>query len=164
MANSTKRTFLVPFQEKEIVWCEYLAEVKATSKEDALKKIKVFCNEKNPHHEYDCEFVQIIEHIESEEDFFTEDYTSNDVEEVDEKVYCTLELTAFDIARYGNEELYNMAENSFSKVGLDLEILEMQMIPIQIEEHFVTYKCIPTDFKRSFTDGDVWHMKDGVRI
>ena len=93
-----------------------------------------------------------------------EDNELDDVTEVDERVSCNLNLTAFEIARYGNDELYNMAVAKFNEVGLNLEILDMEMIPTKIEEHFVSYDCIPTEYKRIFTDNDVWHMKNGVRL
>jgi len=93
-----------------------------------------------------------------------EDYTIDDVKELDERVSCKLDLTAFEIAKYGQNELYNMAEAEFNKVGLNLEILEMEMIPTKIEEHYVSYDCIPIEYTITFSDGEAVYMKDGVKL
>ena len=87
-----------------------------------------------------------------------------DIKEVDNRVYCTLEFTAFDIARFGKDELYKKAENIFAEVGLVLEISKMEMIPLKIEEHFVIYKCIPTDYTRTWSNGDVSKHENGEMI
>lgn len=58
-----------------------------------------------------------------------------------------LELTAFQIARYGTDELYRMAEEKFAQVGLDLDISEMELVPIGFKEDSVTYDAVPTDYK-----------------
>ncbi len=178
------KTYLVPFEEVETVKVRCQAIVHADDPEEALMKIKlIIANEDSPHcyadevkHtldngetyniQYDIEAIKtdIIEHIASDKEYYDiDDYSVDDVEEVDDRTYCILELTAFDIARYGKDELYQMAEAKFVEVGLELEIFEMEMIPKKIEEHFVSYKCIPTDFTRTFTDGDVWHMKEGKK-
>jgi hypothetical protein len=170
------KTFLVPFEETETVLVGYKAKINANSHEEAFDKLQgIIQAGESPHNfndEIDGHFYTIeasvntgiIEHVHSDCKYNMESYGLNDVKEVDERVSCKLDLTAFEIARYGNEELYNMAVAKFNKVGLSLEILEMEMIPAKIEEHFVSYDCIPTEYKHTFTDDDVWHMKDGVRL
>lgn len=178
------KTYLVPFEEVETVKIAYEAKVHANNASEAFDKLKrIIADGDSPHcyvdevqHtmddgkiygiQYNIEAItnDIIEHIDSDNKYDIDDYSVDDVIEVDERVYCTLELTAFDIARYGKDELYRMVEANFVEVGLELEIFEMEMIPTKIEEHFVSYKCIPTDFTRTFTDGDLLHMKDGKKI
>lgn len=63
-----------------------------------------------------------------------------------EAISCELELSAFDIARYGQDELYEMVEQ---KLNQEIEIYEMQMIPIKLEDEYVTYKCVPTKYKQN---------------
>jgi len=170
------KTYLVPFEEIETVLVGYQARVHANSKEEAFEKINnIIIDGESPHNftdvtedgiEYDIEAhvnLGIIEHIDSDCKYNIEDYTIDDVKKIDERVFCKLDLTAFDIARYGKDELYNMAEAEFSEVNLNLEILEMEMIPTKIEEGFVSYDCIPTEYKCTFTDDDVWYIKDGVK-
>lgn len=59
---------------------------------------------------------------------------------------CKINLAAFDIARWGKDELYNIAKAKFNEVGLDLDILEMKLTPIEIEGDNVVYNCIPTHY------------------
>jgi len=170
------KTYLVPFEEIETALVGYQASVKASSKEEAFNKIRfIIADGESPHNftdiadgvEYDIEAYSnlgIIEHIESDCKYNIDDYDANDVEILDERVSCQLQLSAFEIARYGKDELYNMVEVKFSIVGLNLEILEMDMIPFKIEEHFVAYNCIPTEYKQFFTDETYVYMKDGIRI
>ena len=169
------KTYLVPFQEEETVWVNYLASVNANSKEEAYDKLKGLIEAGETPHHYDDEVdghtylieatqnLGIAEHIGGDGKFNIEDFGIDDVKEIDERVSCKLDFTAFDIARYGQDELYNIAEAEFSKVGLSLEILEMDMIPTKIEEHFVSYDCIPTEYVVTFTDGDMAHMKNGIK-
>lgn len=117
--------------------------------------------------QYDIEAhanLGIIEHIDSDCKYNMDDYSIKDVEKVDERISASLDLTAFNIARFGKDELYAMAEQAFVGVGLTLEILEMEMIPTEIEEHSVKYDCIPTDYRRVFADESYVHMKDGKKI
>lgn len=164
------RTYIVPFEAKETSWNSCIAKVEASSKEEAFKMVEKSIEESNPFRDFNAEWNGINtvtnEVIETSKYAIGDEYSCavDDVEEADERVYCTLDLTAFDIARYGKDALYHQAENIFLEVGLELEIFEMDMIPIKFEEHFVAYKCIPTDFTRTFTDGDVWHMKDGKKL
>lgn len=127
--------------------------VEAKSKQEAYNKVKEVLESGDSIHasyDYECDLVEIIEHIDSDCKYSIDDYDSiKDVEEVDERIKCELSLTAFDIARYGQDELYRMVEEKFMKVGLDLDIQEMDLIPIKFEEHFVTYDAIPTKFKRN---------------
>lgn len=162
------KTYLVPFQEKETVIVGYQAKVNANTKEEAFDKISnIIADGEDPHSftdvnangiEYDIEAhanLGIIEHIDSTYEYKMDDYSADDVEEDDDRVCCELELTAFDIARYGQDELYKMVEEKFRQVGLNYEILEMDMIPTKIEEHFVTYDCIPINFNRTWSHGDI---------
>ena len=170
------KTYLVPFEEIETVLVGYQASVKANSKEEAFNKIRnIIADGESPHNYIDvidgveysieaCSNLGIIEHIESDCKYNMDDYDVNDVEILDERVSCQLQLSAFEIARYGKDELYNMAEAKFLEVGLTLEILDMEMIPSSIEEHFVKYDCVPTEYKQFFTDETYVYMKDGIRI
>jgi len=164
---ATIREFLVPFEEMEIVWIGYKARVIASSKKEAFSKVREIINTgKSPHCyadevektfengkttvQYDIEstlYEEIIEHVASEEKFNMDDYTPDDVDEVDERLHCEVSLSAFDIARYSKDKLYNMAEEKFSSAHINISIFEMDMIPVGINEHFVTYKCIPQDYK-----------------
>lgn len=162
------KKFLVPFQECETVWCKYIIPVEAKSKQSALKKVKKVIDrgdsiQANFGYE-ECQFVEIVEHIHSDCEYNIDDYDVDDVVEADERVACELELTAFDIARLGKDELYRTVEESFRKIGLTLEILEMDMVPTKIEEHFVSYDCIPTEYRNIFTDESYVHIKDGKKI
>jgi hypothetical protein len=167
--------YLVPFEEKELVWTKWTAKIKADSREEALEIMEKICKEGDPHNVqnefgYDygttlnCQFVDISEHIESDKEFNVLDYKTDDVKEVDERIRCELELTAFDIARYGKDELYAMAEEKFTKVGLILDITEMELIPIKIDEDFVTYDAIPIDYTRTWSNGDESVYKNNEMI
>lgn len=79
----------------------------------------------------------------------------DDVIESDNRIHCELELSAFDLTRLGKDEIYNMAEEEFAKVGLILKIEEMELLPIRIEEEMVTYRAIPVDFNQTSNDGEV---------
>lgn len=171
------RTYLVPFKEVETVLVGYKASIMANSQEEAFNMVRnIIADGESPHNytyiaddglEYTVEAhynLGIIEHIKSDCKYNMDDYDKSDVEELNERTSCVLELTAFDIARYGKDELYNMAEAMFLKVGLDYTILEMEMIPIKIVEHFVTYDCIPTEYKLFFSDETYVHMRNGVKI
>lgn len=162
------KKFLVPFQECETVWCKYIIPVEAKSPQAALNKVKKAIAKGESikrHFGYEsCTFIENVEHIHSDCEYNIDDYSVDDVVPVDERIACELELTAFDIARLGKDKLYNMAEESFRKVGLVFEILEMDMIPTKIEEHFVSYDCIPTEYRRIFTDESYVYMKDGMKI
>jgi hypothetical protein len=168
--------YLVPFEEVETVSVGYAATVHANSKEEAFNKLRGLIQAGDSPHNYEDKIdgnfytieasvnTGIIEHLHSDCKYHMNDYGIDDVKEADKRVYCELELTAFDISRYGKDELYAMAEEKFVKATSYIEILEMEMIPFKIEEYFVKYKCIPTEYKLTFLDDDVWHMKDGVRI
>lgn len=60
--------------------------------------------------------------------------------------------------------MYEEVENKFLQVGINIEIFEMDMIPVKIEEHFVTYNCIPTEHKIYFTDDSYVHWKNGEKV
>ena len=157
------KKFLVPFEEQETVWCKYLIQVEAKTAQAALNKVKKVAArgdsiQANFGYE-ECQFVEIVEHIHSDCEYTIDDYSVDDVVSLDDRIACELSLTAFDIARYSQDELYRMAEEKFSKVGLELEILEMRMIPIRIEEHSVAYDCIPIVAMRTWGNGDVTKMK-----
>lgn len=145
------KKFLVPFEEQETVWCKYVIPVEAKTAQAALNKVKKVVDrgdsiQANFSYE-ECRFVEIIEHIDSDCKYNIDGYTVNDVVDTDERIACELCLTAFDIARYRKDELYRMAEEKFMKVGLNLDIHAMDLIPIKIEEHYVTYNAVPTNYK-----------------
>lgn len=153
------RKFLVPFQERETVWCKYIIPVEAKTAQAALNKVKkVIERGDSIQAEFgyeECQFIEVVEHIHSDCEYNIDDYSVDDVVKADERIACELSLTAFDIARLGKDELYNMAEEKFSQIGLELEIGEMEMIPIKIEEQYVTYDCIPIVATRTWSNGDV---------
>lgn len=170
-------TYLVPFEEVETVLVGYQAKVHANTAEEAFMKISdIIADGESPHNftdtlehglQYDIEAhvnLGIIEHIDSCCKYNIEDYSVDDVVMVDERISANLDFTAFDIARYGQDELYRMVEESFRQVGLTLEILEMDMVPTRIEEHFVSYDCIPTEYRNIFTDESYVHIKNGKVI
>lgn len=143
--------YLVPFEEQETVWCKYIIPVEAKTAQAALNKVKKVINrgdsiQANFGFE-ECQFIEITEHVHSDCEYNIDNYCSDDVVVYDDRIKCELELTAFDIARLGKDELYRMAEEKFAKVGLYLDIQEMDLIPIRFEEHFVTYDAVPTDYK-----------------
>ncbi len=159
------RTYLVPFQEEEIVWVEYNAKVEANSKEEAFSRIKQIIEDDDyPHREYDCENLGIVEHIESNSKFFMDDVSIDDVQIEDDRLSCEISHTAFDVTRLGKDALYSEVEDIFLRIGINIEVIKMDMIPIRIKEHSVTYKCIPTEHKITFTDDTFVHWKDGVKI
>jgi hypothetical protein len=162
------KKFLVPFEKQETVWSKYIIPVEAKTAQAALNKVKkVIDRGDSIQAEFgyeECQFIEVVEHIHSDCEYNIEDYDVSDVVEADERIACELSLTAYDIARLGKDELYNMAEESFRKIGLTLEILEMDMVPTKIEEHFVSYDCIPTEYRNIFTDESYVHIKDGKKI
>jgi len=164
------QTYIVPFKAEETVLNECLAKVEAKSKEEAFALVEKSIKESNPFRDFNAEWNGI--NTVTSEVLETSGYgigdehycTVDDVQELDERVSCQLQLTAFDIARYGKDELYRMAEEKFAIVGLTLDIQDMDLIPIAIEEHFVTYNVIPTDFKRIWSNGDVSIYKNNEMI
>lgn len=154
------KTYLVPFEAKEIVWNTSVARVEADSKEEAFNMVNESIKNSGPYLDFDASWDGIntvtSECIETVEYGIGEDYgfTVDDVKEEDNRIKCELELSAFDIARYGKDELYRMAEEKFAQVGLILDIKEMELVPIKIEEHFVTYDAIPTDYQQTWSNGD----------
>jgi hypothetical protein len=159
------KTYLVPFTEKEKVVVNYLAKVEAKSKEDAYDKIiKIIDDNESPHAYYDSDNNGMAEHIDSCCYFDIEPFDDYDIKIEDERIACYLDFTAFDIARIGKDEMYNMAEECFLKVGIRIEIIEMDMIPVKIEEHFVSYRCIPTEHKIIFSDETFVYWKNGLKI
>jgi len=164
------KTYIVPFQAEEIVWNNCIAKVEANSKEEALEKVEKSVENSNPLFDFNTDWDgtntvtnECIETIQCKmkDDF---EVTVYHIKEFDDRIRCELSHTAFDIARYGKDDLYKQAENIFLEVGLTLDILEMDMVPTAIEEHFVTYECIPTEYKRIFRDESFVHMKDGKKI
>lgn len=151
------KNYLVPFTEKE--------KVEAKNKEEAYDKIiKIIDENESPHQYYDADNNGIAEHLDSCNHFNIEPFDEDDIKIEDVRLSCELDYTAFDIARLGKDAIYNAAEESFLKVGLRIDIIEMDMIPIKIEEHFVTYNCIPTEHKIIFTDDNFVHWKDGIQM
>jgi len=156
-----KKTYLVPFEAEEKVWNTLVARVEADSKEEAFTKVQKSIKESNPLRDFNAEWNGIntvtSECIETIKYGIGEDYNStiDDVTEADERIKCEIELTAFDIANKEKDELYRMVKEKFTKVGLLLDIQEMELIPIKIEEHFVTYDAIPVDYKRTWSNGEI---------
>ena len=74
---------------------------------------------------------------------------------VDDRVYTELHLSAFDLLKFDIGEIYRMVEDKFARVGLNLDITSMDIIPKVIEEHFVTYNCYPVDYQRTWSNGDI---------
>jgi hypothetical protein len=159
------KTYLVPFTEKEKVVVDYIAKVEAKSKEEAYDKIiKIIDENESPHEYYDADNYGIAEHLDSCCHFDIEPFDESDIKEVDNRLSCELSYTAFDIARLGKDEIYKVAEENFLKVGIRIDIIEMDMIPIKIEEYFVTYRCVPTEHKIIFSDETFVYWKDGVKV
>lgn len=155
------KTYLVPFEAEEIVWNTSVAEVEAHSEAEAFNIVKKSIENGNPYLDFNASWDGIntvtSECIETIRYGIGEDYdiTINNVREADERLKCELELSAFDIARYGKYELYNMAEEKFAQAGISLFIKEMKLIPIGFKEHYVTYDAIPTDYKRTWGNDDI---------
>ena len=62
--------------------------------------------------------------------------------------FVVLTLSAFDIARYGRDELYNMVDEQYAIQDIYVEVSEMEMKPFKIiNKEEVSYKCYPTDYK-----------------
>ena len=159
------KTYLVPFTEKEKVVVDYIAKVEAKSKEEAYDKIiKIIDENESPHEYYDADNYGIAEHLDSCCHFDIEPFDESDIKEVDNRLSCELSYTAFDIARLGKDEIYKVAEENFLKVGIRIDIIEMDMIPIKIEECFVTYRCVPTEYKIIFSDETFIYWKDGIKL
>jgi len=74
---------------------------------------------------------------------------------VDDRVYTELHLSAFDLLKFDIGEIYRMVEKKFARVGLNLVIANMDIIPKEIEEHFVTFNCYPVDYQRTWSNGDI---------
>lgn len=63
----------------------------------------------------------------------------------------TLSLSAFDIARYGKDELYNMVEEKYaSEHFLNLSIEKMELLPFKIVEDEVLYEVKLISFKKEY--------------
>ena len=60
-----------------------------------------------------------------------------------------LTYTAFDLLRYEKDTVYHSVEDAYQRhFGLDLDISEMDMIPIEIlEDGYVVYEITPTEYK-----------------
>jgi hypothetical protein len=56
---------------------------------------------------------------------------------------CRISLSAFDIASIERNQLYVMAEQKFADNGIEIEIFEMEMIPVGADEDRVVWECIP---------------------
>ena len=159
------RTYLVPFTEKEKVTVSYVAKVEAKSKEAAYGKIIKIINEnESPHEYFDADYNGIAEHLDGYCDFEIEPYDEYDIKEVDERLSCECSYTSSDILRLGKDGIHKQLEENFLQVGIRINIIEMDMIPVSIEQHFVNYRCIPTEHKIFFTDDTFIHWKDGIKM
>ena len=56
-------------------------------------------------------------------------------------------FTAFEIARIGKDNMYEVAEDQYREEGIDVEIEEMALIPESIDGEYVTYRCVPVVIK-----------------
>lgn len=62
--------------------------------------------------------------------------------------FVVLTLSAFDIARFGRDELYNMVDKQYASQNIYVEVSEMEMKPFKIiDKAEVLYRCYPTDYK-----------------
>jgi|GEM_PF-2106702 len=160
------KTFLVPFQEQETVWMSYQAKVQASCKNEAFETIKQMVEQNDsPHRAYDCINTNVVEHIANENKFFIDDFTDNDVKELDERICCEVSYCTMDFFNRGisKQSIINDATEKFKQIGLILEIEDFELKPLRIEEMFVKYDFIPTKYKRNFADGEIIYFENGVK-
>ena len=61
--------------------------------------------------------------------------------------YVELRLTAFEIARFGTDELYNIVDSKYAELGINIETSEMTMIAMKVEKpETVVYRCFPKEY------------------
>ncbi len=61
--------------------------------------------------------------------------------------YVELRLTAFEIARFGTDELYNIVDSKYAEIGVNIETSEMTMIAMKVEKpETVVYRCFPKEY------------------
>lgn len=160
------KTYLVPFQGQETVWIEYQARVQASCKNDAFHIIKQMVEQNySPHRAYDCINTNVVEHIANENKFFIDDFTDNDVKELDERICCEVSYYTMDFFNRGisKQSIVDDATEKFKQIGLILEIEDFELKPLRIEEMFVKYDFIPTKYKRNFADGEIVYFENGVK-
>jgi len=120
--------------------------VEASSKEEAYKKAKEQVDNHFDHEDFSNTdwdgFNGINEETMKVSDFQLCEF--DEVEEVDESPYCELKLSAQNIIELGETGIKQMVSEKFERAGLEIDKNKpVKMIPIGLEEHFVTYKCIP---------------------
>lgn len=63
------------------------------------------------------------------------------------KYAVEIELSAFDIARLGKDEIYNVASDVIYKTyEVELDVTDMKMLPMCLDDEFVTYQCVPMEY------------------
>jgi len=80
----------------------------------------------------------------------SEDYL-DDMEEAENNeepkdISTQIKISAFDIARLGQEQLYEMAEQNLLNKRIKIEIREMKMTPVEIKDSEVLYECCVVDY------------------
>lgn len=140
--------YLVSFQEQELVWNKYVAEVDATNEADAFEKLnKVIEDGLNPHSSFDCLQIGSSDSICSDNKFITEEEDAIVIEIPNSDLFTFLNLSIMDIARFGQDELYSIVESKFNN---DIEILDMELFQFPNSEPSVdevSIKCIITEHK-----------------
>ena len=140
--NGTIKKFFVEFQEQELVWNKYVAEVDANDEEAAFEKVnKLIEDGLNPHLTLECLQIGASEPICSEYRFLIEKDDSV-VEIPNSNLFIYIYMSIMDIARLGKDELYSYVEGKFNN---NIEIQEMELFSIPssnplIDE--VSMKCI----------------------
>jgi hypothetical protein len=111
------------------------------------------------------------EHISDKGEFFFDDFIGENLPETNNKeeifnklsalikenvvsnefksnqLHVNMDLSLFDVARWGKDELYFMVERKFQEQGIEIDIQEMEAIPLSIDGEDVVYKFVPTDYK-----------------
>ncbi len=56
--------------------------------------------------------------------------------------------SAFDLARIGKDQMYAKAEENFkNEHGIEVEISDMEVSPLECLDEEVEWLCVPTDYK-----------------
>jgi len=143
--------YRVSFQAEENCWNDCIAEVEASSKEEAFKKVEQSINEGNPFMDFDARWRGIntvTSEVTGTSKYYIGDEYNSTVEDVEEvnKFEITITCTAFDIFRWEKDGFYEMVEQNLDGV----EVLDMDIIPIGVSGNEVTYRCVPTEYKLEF--------------
>lgn len=140
--TGTIKKFFVEFQEQELVWNKYVAEVDATDEEAAFEIVnKLIEDGLNPHLTLKCLQIGASEPIYSENKFLIEKDDSV-VEIANSNLFIYIYMSIMDIARLGKDELYSYVEGKFNN---NIEIHEMELFSIPSSNPLVnevSMKCI----------------------